>query len=214
MELITTILNFFTDSTKRLTARAMTFFALLIVLWVIDNTFSFTYYYSLDKKLSYIEKIDKIIADSSTNKLDSTYLLQQKSDIIKHKSAKDKAWEFISSDNYNFFRKKNNQSTENGNIKPIFQFITASFPLIIIMIILPFVAYLDKSLTFAKATITVIIIEIILYSIATIITNTLSLIPIILNRPYINYIANILINIIFFCLTYKIGKKGNNERPA
>lgn len=159
-----------------------------------------------------MKKIDKIIADSSTSKLDSIYLLQQKNDIIKHKSAKDKTWEFISSGNYNFFRKKNNQSIENENIKPIFQFLTASFPLLIIMIILPFVAYLDKSLSFAKATLTIIITEVILYSIATVITNTLSLIPLILNRPYINYIVNILVNVVFFYLIYQIGKKGNNRR--
>jgi len=208
MEIVNIIVNFFTDNTKRLTTKAATFLAVIIMLLFIDNIFSFTFYNNIDKKLTYIEKANKLIADSSSSVYDKEYLIEQKELIIKRTTIKDFIWNIVKNSSNQLLNNTKSISLENtDNRNKLIHFTTSSLLLLVIMVILPFITYLDRSLGFLKATLVVVIGEFIMYAACLMVSKLLYYIPIILQKPLINYCINLALNLIVVIIMYKYSNK-------
>lgn len=215
MEFLNSIFHFFTDRTRRLSSKAIISIIVFVLIILIDNTLSFSYYYNTEKKIEQVSNINKILGDTTLSKPAKKELLKLREDIINRKTWKDKTWDLVS--NMNFTKDNNsivNQTSEQTEEKVdersyLWHFISSSWLILILLVAFPFIGIFDKKTPLGQAIGILLILEPTLYGLAWILAKIFSFIPIIFNNPTFNYILNAILCVGIFALFGIFGKKKN-----
>lgn len=216
MELVNSIFNFFTDRTKKFSHKTITIFIVVVLLIVIDNSLSFTYHYNNTRKIEEIEKLNFIVIDSTLLKEEVLQLKELRSNIINHKTWKDRIYDkiitidFKTKDNNDVSIVKNDASKATSERDYWIHFISSSWILIILMIIMPLTIFFDKSSFSLTSFLSIIfVVEPFFYGLSWTFAKAFSLIPIINNNPIYNYVLNSIIHLLVFLL---IGFMSNKNK--
>ena len=104
------ITEFLFDEHRRLSSKAaVVVFAFLTIL-LIDNVLGFSYYFSIDKKVEQIQKLNSIIKDSTTDNTTKTFAINLRSEILKREN--------IINQSFSFFRNIKLPSSKKDQINP------------------------------------------------------------------------------------------------
>jgi hypothetical protein len=210
MEIFSPVFNYITDNSRKLSHKAITVFIFLAAVILIDNIFSITYYYSLNKKIDTIKNLNSLVADSSTTVQEKAKFLKLKGDIINHLTIKEKLLDISSSIN------NSDQKTNSYRDMFLLHYISANLLLIIfwitinVIIVRSVIKHVTLSfdtatkISVALATIIVAIIAILFnifcYFLALVVFKISALIPIVFGNIYFNFIAYTLFNIALLLL--------------
>tara|TARA_R110001606_G_C15298763_1_gene642349 strand:- start:181 stop:849 length:669 start_codon:yes stop_codon:yes gene_type:complete len=212
------IIHFLTDKTRNLSSKALFIVFGVILLVFLDNTFSFSYYYNTSQKITQVNKINEVLKDSTFSVLEKKKLIKLRTDIIEHKTLKDKSYDYLT--NLNFETSEGDHSKIIETVKSEAQrnsrihFITSSWWLIlsfgIFAIAIPFLLLTQKRDIF-NTLLGFIFIEGFAYLIALLLSKIFSFIPLIDNNPIYNYILNVILSgIILFILVLVAKNKKTN----
>lgn len=220
MELINSIFVFFTDKTKKFSYKTIIILFSLILLVIIDNTLSFTYSYNASNKIEQIQKLNSIVSDTTLTSSEIDDLKDLRNDILNHKTWKDQLYNKIAE--IDFKSKDGNKPVVKSDIPKTvnernywYHFISSSWILFLLMVIVPFVGLFDKKTSFISTIMALIFfITPIFYGLSWVFAKLFSFIPVIDNNPNINYLVNAILHLLTFLLigffAKKFDKKKNN----
>ncbi|UOU98401.1 hypothetical protein MUU74_00165 [Chryseobacterium daecheongense] len=223
MELLNTIFIFFTDRTKKLSHKSIMILFTLVLVILIDNSLSFSYNYNNTSKLEQIEKLNSIIIDSTLSKTEKNKLITLRNNIINHETWKDKLYNKLISIDFkvkdeNKIIVKNDTPQNSKERNYWIHFITSSWILMILIILMPLFAIFDKQNSSTALIFTIIFIfEPLLYIFSWCFAKLFSLIPVLYNNPFINYAVNFILHTIIllligFLINYHTSKKEKEEK--
>ncbi|MDF2478258.1 MAG: hypothetical protein K0S24_3741 [Sphingobacterium sp.] len=234
--IFTNIFEFVVNKTHNVYHKALFFLSAIIILVVLDNTLNFTSSYNNIRRYEQMQAINSIISDTTLSNSDRKILKQNRSNILIHKTWKDKTYQFFNSIDFNF-SKQNNEVTPSNNVpigdpthpevKPAekekiandqrnywVHFVTSSWTIVLCMIFLPFIPFFAKKADIKGAILGIPIFELFFYILAWSFAKVLSFIPIILNNVNYNYALNFAIHTaIIFVLGY-ITNKNQKRRKS
>ena len=205
------IIHFLTDKTRNLSSKALFIVFGLILLIVLDNTFSFSYYYNTSQKVTQIKEINEGLKDSTFSDSEKKKLLKLRNNIIEHKTLKDKTYDYLTNLNFETSDEETRETAElEAKRNPRIHFITSAWWLVlsfgIFAIVLPFVLLTDRK-DFLTTILGFAIMGGFGYLIALLMSKTLSFIPLIDNNPIYNYILNVILSGIVLLILLIAGKK-------
>jgi ABC-type multidrug transport system fused ATPase/permease subunit len=206
------ILDFLTDKSHRITTKATMVLAIILLLFILDNIFGFSFYYNTEKKLSQVKEINAILGDSNTTSKVRKELSHLRDDILSHRNLKDEAYIYFSNISFRTdFSPTDHRDEKMLRWNDAWHFGTASFAIIILMFVLIAGVFIDNTLSFGSAIIILIFGEAVLLVLAWGMAKLLANIPIIWERPYLNYIVNVLINLVLLSLIGSFSHEEENE---
>ncbi|MDX1760928.1 MAG: hypothetical protein R3218_02110 [Christiangramia sp.] len=217
-KLIERILKFFENKSISFGLRTSIFIISLFVLITSDYFFDFSYDYHLDNKIERLESINNLknIYESDTLKIRELTELENRIYNRTHYSYRVRN---IDLSHINIFKQseikeinspvnENKKTTLKKPIRSLFWMVLTSnyffILLVIVLIILPFTGSVHRELKNVLGSIAAIII---LIGIISLITWLAYKIPLIWNRPYLNYILNIILHSPFLYILYVSTKK-------
>ena len=207
-----------TDSEKTFIKKFYIYFLIACTLYVADNIIGFSYYQSVSNKLEKTKEINLILKDSSIlSKEELTKLKLLRSDIINHRTLKDNVYSFFS--NISFKSSKNPITAKPIETKPIIErdfnihYFTSASSIILLMIAFFFAGLLDKNSSFPIRIVVITILEIFLYPFTYLFSKILFLIPVLFDKPLINYILNVILSfLIAIFLVYFLTKLSKRNK--
>lgn len=197
MELLNSIFQFFTDKTKGLSHKAILILASILIIVIIDNTLSFSYYYNTQKKIEQIDGLNRILSDTTLTNFEKEKLESLRSKLILRMTWKDKTWKLLSE--IEFKSEKKSISGENTDKKPEVQrsyfwhFVSSGWIFIIVALFMPIVGLKDKSTSLGAVIGILTVILPMFFGIAWIYAKIFSYIPVIRGNPIYNYVLNALL---------------------
>lgn len=198
MEILSQFFDYITDTTKKLTHKAVTVISIILVLFLIDNLFGVNYYYNINSKLEAVKNANNLLHDTSlsVNEIKNIKLMREQ--VINHHNLKDGIYSKI---NYALEYLGTNIVSQEQNI---IHFITSNLFIIIFAIlvqILLFVQLTKKNRTAFddskyEIVIKIFFVDVVLYIVSLIIAKVFSYIPLIGGNRNYNYCLNVLLNVI------------------
>jgi hypothetical protein len=220
-KLIERLLKFFENKSIHFGLRTSLFIISIFVLTTCDYYFNFTYDIHLNNKIEKLESINSLKEIYQTDSLKLTELTELENRIYNRDHYSDRLRN-LDLNQINIFRKsdttdikkpviKNGNTITNKPIRSLFWMVLTSnyffIILIIGLIIMPFTGSVHRELKNVLGAIAGIIIII---GIIYLITWIAYKIPLLWNRPYLNYILNLLIHSPFIYLIFWWNKTGKN----
>ncbi|MBV7270560.1 DUF4131 domain-containing protein [Winogradskyella luteola] len=208
------IIHFLTDKTRNLSSKALFIVFGFILLIFLDNTFSFSYYYNTSQKVTQIKEINEGLKDSTFSVSEKKKLLKLRTELIEHKTLKDKVYDYLTNLNFETSDEEATETVETVELEAKrnsrIHFITSAWWLVlsfgIILIALPFVLLTERKDIFATL-LGFIFLGGFAYLIALLLSKVFSFIPLIDNNPMYNYILNVILSGIILLLMLLAGKK-------
>ena len=206
-----TILNFLTDKTRKISTKALAVIMSLVLLIIIDNTFSFSYFHNTSEKVNQLTTISEILKDTTLVKSEKEEFLILRKDILRHRTFKDKIYNYLT--NFNF--ETNEIEQVNKPKKTIkrneyIHLLTSAWwillPLGLIVILFPFIILTERK-QILNTTLGMVFIVGIGYLVSLLFSKLFSFIPLIDNNPIYNYILNFILSGIILGITTIMGKK-------
>ncbi|WP_298289175.1 hypothetical protein [uncultured Lutibacter sp.] len=220
-KLIERILKFFENKSIHFGLRTSLFIISIFVLTTCDYYFNFTYDIHLNNKIEKLESINNLKEIYKTDSLKLYELTELENRIYKRTHYSDRLRN-LDLNQINIFKKsntteikrpviKNDNITIKNPIRSLFWMVLTSNYFFIILIIglfiMPFTGSVHRELKNVLGSIAAIII---LIGIIYLITWIAYKIPLIWNRPYLNYILNIILHSPFLYILYASFKKQKN----
>jgi len=220
-KLIDRLLKFFENKSLSFSLRTSIFIISVFVLTTCDYYFNITYDYHLSNKIEKLESIDNLKKIYKTDSLKLAELTKLENRIFRRTHYSDRLQNMDLSQ-IKIFKKsgtteikspvvKNDNTTIKKTIRSLFWMVLSSSYFfvftIIILLILPFTGAIHREIKNILGSIAAIIIII---GIISLITWIAYKIPLIWNRPYLNYILNFIIQSPFIYLIYWWNKTGKN----
>jgi hypothetical protein len=214
------IIHFLTDKTRNLSSKALFIVFGIILLIFLDNTFSFSYYYNTSQKITQINEINEGLKDSTFSVIDKKKLIKMRTDIIEHKTLKDRVYDYLTNLNFETPEEEVTKTIETIKLETKrnsrIHFITSSWWIIlsfgIFAIAIPFILLSQRKDIF-NILLGFVFIEGFAYLIALLLSKVFSFIPLIYNNPVYNYILNVILSgIILFTLL--LVRKNNNANSV
>jgi hypothetical protein len=209
MDISHLIFSFLTDVNKKLRAKVILVFTIVILFLTIDNILGFSYFYSTEKKITQVGQLTTLLKDTSLDVGLRSQLKTQLKEIVARQNIKDYFFSLVSKVS---FTNSTNRQIANAN-KPnaikndFWMFFWTNIFVIIFMIVIPFFAFKDKSITFLKGLLIIFVVEIVCVIIAILQYLLLDLIPVLFATPTVNYLIAILYNIFWVILAVRQSKK-------
>lgn len=201
-----------TDSEKTIIKKFYIYFLIAFSLYVADNLIGFSYYQSVSSKLEKTKEINLILKDSCIlSKDEFTKLKLLRSDIINRRTLKDNVYSFFS--NISFISNKNPIIAKPIETKPIIErdfnihFFTSASSILLLMIAFLFAGLADKNSSLLARIGIIIIIELFLYPFTYLFSKLMFLIPVLFEKPIINYILNVILSFGIPYLLYYVPSK-------
>lgn len=211
MNVYTATVNFLTDNSRKISSKAIFLIFGILVLAVIDNTLSFSYYQNASQKISLIKEISEGINDPTLSISERDKLIEIRSEILEHRTWKDETFTYLT--NLNFEREENTSSlTKQPDIQRNYtiHLITSTWWILIPMAFLilgsPFILYSQKK-NWLVAFFSIVFLSGICYLIALFISKIFSFIPLINGNALYNYLINLLLSSILLGLIMFVLKK-------
>lgn len=205
-----------TDSEKTFIKKFYIYLLIILGLYVTDNLIGFSYYQSVSNKLEKTKEINLILKDScvlSKDELSKLKLLRN--DIINHKNIKDNIYSFFS--NISFKSSRKPIATTPIETKTIIErdfdihFFTSASSILLLMIAFFFVGLADKNMSFLARIGVITIIELLLYPFTYLFSKLMFLIPVLFDKPLINYILNVILSFLIPFMLFYIPSKLNKR---
>lgn len=229
IEPILHIIKIFTDGTIRVTTKLFTLLLILFSAWFINDTFDFINSNRTYNKLENLEKISLLLKDSSLSDNEKNELIKERYYIIKHKTTLENLssfyWSFVKKISFKSLSKATNpaKTTEQKISEPkpatinntpiiknyLLHFLFSNLFLIMIAVIVPILIFKQNKSNIPTLIFSLIIVWAILYFISIFIAWVLNFIPVILDRPWINYVLVLLIHSFFW--GWVLIKLGNSK---
>jgi|GEM_PF-6805101 len=222
------LIKILTDKAISWTTKIATTIIVIFVIWTINNSLNFIDSFNTNNKLNQLEKISIVLKDSTLTVQQKKILIDTRVKIFNHKSALEYICDFISSlpekihfpistnKNKEIVKTVNpiNSVNNSVNIKnPILQFIFSNIFLLLFQIALPFILFISDKSKFHKNAIAASIFSIILLSgVAFLISFIFDFIPLILNRPWINYSLDFIIQSTIWILAIYFSAKAKKHK--
>lgn len=205
-----------TDSEKTFIKKFYIYFLIALSLYVADNIIGFSYYQSVSSKIEKTKEINSILKDSAVlSKSEINKLKLLRSDIINRKTIKDNVYSFFS--NISFKSSKNPITTKPIETNPIIErnfnihFFTSASSILFLIIAFFFAGLADKSSPFLLRIGIIIVIELFLYPFAYLFSKLMFLIPVLFDKPLINYILNVILSFFIPYMLWYIPSKINKQ---
>ena len=205
-----------TDSEKTFIKKFYIYFLIAFSLYVADNLIGFSYYQSVSNKLEKTKEINLILKDSVIlSKDEFTKLKLLRSDIINRMTLKDNVYSFFS--NISFISNKNPIIAKPIETKPIIErdfnvhFFTSASSILLLMIAFFFAGLADKNSSLSIRIGIIIVIELFLYPFTYLFSKLMFLIPVLFDRPLINYILNVILSFFIPFMLFYIPSKLNKR---
>jgi len=223
------ILSYLSDKTKSLTRKIIGTLLIILVVLGVDNCCGFSYYFISNQKIEHIRKIEETKSYCKNNPKLLDYINGIELEALNRKNVFQLFGDLFDRVNIDTYKKDNLQSDtqplESNGINHFFKSLFPEYPnrsqlwhtltssalpiaslvfiSILLLLILPFIKMDDKLAAFLGA----IILWLILAGMTWFFQWLWGLLPIILNRAYINYTLQILVQILFCIWLWKISKK-------
>ena len=211
MDLLNSLFQFFTDKTKGLSHKAMLVILSVALLVLLDNTFSFSYYFNTKSKIEQVSGINEILSDTTLSNQERSELEKFRHNIIFRSTWKDQAWKFASQIEFNSFANDTTAIKEKASTQErsyFWHFVSSGWVFIVFMIVMPFVAFTNKTTKLSSAIGMLIILEPMFYLMAWIFAKILSFIPLLFHDPFYNYVFNFFLSFsIVLILSFTSNKK-------
>lgn len=227
-EILQPIINWFTDRDRPLTKRILIGVLSILIIFLVDNIFGFSYILIQNIKVNHVIKLE----EAKNLAKDDIYVLEYLSNIERSSIERMNIFQRTLTLLENSPKTSDIQSLGNINNENIPKFIEqlpempirskrwntiTATPIAVYLLIISFVviifAFTKNDLSHRRIIALVGLFMIFLsLSLGWIIQFILGSIPVIYDRAYINYTINILINVILFIITYiNLNKKKNNK---
>lgn len=153
MSFFDNILNFITDSEKRLSARATVFIISVFTLFLVDNLTGLSFYYNNQRQLEQLKLITELSADTTLTKETKVKLLKLQNEILERKNIIDYSSFFLK--NITLMSSKQTQKTKNIPIKSIrnnvwFLISSSGLYILVTIFVVPVLLLTDKRTPFLK----------------------------------------------------------------
>jgi hypothetical protein len=220
-KLIERILKFFENKSIHFGLRTSLFIISIFVLTTCDYYFNFSYDIHLNNKIEKLESIDNLKKIYKSDSLKLAELTELENRIFKRTHYSDRLRNF-DLNQVNIFKKsdtteiknpviKNDNTTINKPIRSLFWMSLTSgyffIILIIALLILPFTGSVHREWKNLLGSIAAIII---LIGVISFLTWVAYRIPLIVNRPYLNYILNAILQLPLMYIIFWWNKTGKN----
>jgi hypothetical protein len=204
------LLKMFTDKEINPFIKIITIVFILSAIYLLNNSLDFVANYRLNNKLTQLEKISILLKDSTLTKTQKDALFKNRIYVLYHQSLLDRLFCLFENNAFSENSKittqterikpSNNSEPNVGVIKnPYLHFIFSNLILIIFVLMIPFFSVNKETNAFGIIAVFVII-YIIGGLVCLLISYLMNLIPIILNRPWLNYILDFLIQLILWLI--------------
>ena len=166
MNFLENILNFITDSNKRLSAKTAIVILTLLSVIVIDNVTGFSYYYNNQRKLDQLESIKNLLKDTTLTTETKQKLTVIQSKVFERKNIFDYSLSFFR--NISLTSSKNNQTTIKSKGSIIrndiwFLMSTSGFYILVTILVVPILLFTDKKTPFWKLLASMIMFVIVMF---------------------------------------------------
>ena len=154
------ILNFVTDKSNRISARATVIIFALVCILFVDNIFGFSFYYNKQRQLDQLKSITLLLKDTTITAQTRTSLIALEQHTFDRKTIIDHFSSFLKK--ISWTSSTQNQNTINNNANPPrndfwFLFSASGFYIIITILVVPVLLFTDKKTSFLKLIATLII---------------------------------------------------------
>jgi hypothetical protein len=166
MSFFDNILNFITDSEKRLSARATVFIISICTLLIVDNLIGFSYYYNKQRQLEQLKSITELLADTTLTTDTRAKLVTLQNQTFDRKNIIDYSSSFLkniaSTDN------KQSQNTTKADTKIIknniwFLLSSSGLYILVTIFVVPVLLLTDRKTPFLKLLASMIIFILVMF---------------------------------------------------
>lgn len=153
MSFFENILNFITDSEKRLSARATVFIITIFTLLVVDNLIGFSYYYNKQRQLEQLKSITELLSDTTLNTETRARLITLRNQTFDRKNLIDYSLSFLK--NIASIDNKQSQSITKNDTKIIrnniwFLISSSGLYILVTIFVVPVLLLTDRRTPFLK----------------------------------------------------------------
>lgn len=210
---LTSVVNYLTDNTKKVSSKAIFILLGICLIFIIDNSLSFSYYYNISKKTESLKSISETLKDTLLDEKERKLLIDLRGNIISHKTLKDKSFDYLTNFKFDDSQENKIEEIKTDSRNNVIHFITSSWWLIlggvVFIIVIPFVIF-KKGTSILNLLLGFIFMEGFFYLLSLILSKLFSFIPLIMNKPIINYVINFILSSSLLWLILKINKKNNS----
>ncbi|MFN8415570.1 MAG: hypothetical protein U0U66_04480 [Cytophagaceae bacterium] len=205
------ITEFLFDENRRLSSKAAVVVLIILAIFIVDNILGFSYYYSTDKKIEQVQKLNSIINNASTDSITKSFSIKIRSEVIERGNVFTQSLVFLKN-----FKWYESGADEVINIKPKitksdfwFNITSGGLYYFIAIIILPIYVFTDKNTSIMQRVGTGILMVAIFYGMGMFFGWLCSFIPQISNTTWgWNYLLN---SSIQFLIIVVLGIVGQNK---
>lgn len=164
MSFFDNILNFITDSNKRLSAKATIVVLTVIALLLTDNIIGFSHYYNNQRQLEQLKSISTLLKDSTLNSETKKNLLELQKTTFTRKNILEKSIDFMRGLKFNLSDEDENASSKVEGARNDFWFLmsTSGLYILITILLIPVLLITDKKTPFLKLVATLIIFSLVM----------------------------------------------------
>jgi hypothetical protein len=166
MSFFENILNFITDSEKRLSARATVFIISIFTLFLVDNLTGLSFYYNNQRQLEQLKLITELASDTTLTKETKVKLLKLQNETLERKNIIDYSSSFLK--NITLMSSKQTQKTKNIPTKSIrnnvwFLISSSGLYILVTIFVVPVLLLTDKKTPFLKLLASMIVFVLVMF---------------------------------------------------
>lgn len=211
MQILDTIFKFVTDARNRITARIFLVFFIILCIFVADNIFGLSYYYTTNRKIEQLKDITSLLKDPSLDSASIKSLLRIRQSTLNRKNFFDRSLAYFVTDKEKAEKAKPQPVDSSQEIRAVksrfWHFVTTNIVLLLLIIAVPFAPFSQNNKDDRiKAFGNVFLVECIFIVLLFFMSWLFGLIPIIANNPLYNYILNAALNVFLMVWLYFIGR--------
>jgi hypothetical protein len=205
------ILHFLTDKSRKISTKAIVIVLSLLLLAIIDNTFSFSYFYNTSNKVNQLQKISEILKDKTLDKTENEKILLLRKDILTHQTYKDKIYNYLTNLDFDTTEKIDEaESNQIGQRNEYIHLLTSAWwlllPIGLLILLYPYIIISERK-QILNTTIGLIFLTGLSYLVSLLLSKIFSFIPLIDNNPIYNYILNFILSGLILLIITLMGNK-------
>jgi hypothetical protein len=211
MQITSSFFDYFIDTKRDFSNKAMLFVLLIFTLFLLDSWFNLSDNYHISNKLEQIGTINDLLEDSTLPELETVKLERLRTEILHSESTKTKLWKYMYTLNFSEYGvSSDNKKSARRSI--LWHALSATWFLWIVGIALIRIAIKNNSVSFVATLKGLVLSALFIAIISWILIKYLAYVPL-LKYPIVNYLLNFLLSAIVLGM-YGTKQKKNTELKA
>lgn len=210
-EFLSNITTWYVDKNQAIGHKAALIIIIIGIALLVDNLCGFSFFYSNSKKIEQISEIEKVKNTYKSNVHLQTQLTQLEDRILQRKDIRQIAMSYVNRYRIPTFSGTNPQQAESssklaGRRSIFWHTLTSSFVFVLFLLLLPFATFSQATNNLSEKVIGFVVA---FFSIGVVVflnSYLLSLVPVIIDYVWMNYLINIFLHLFSIYLMYKISK--------